>query len=225
MFYVVIMRLASIQAGKTQSYGNPDKTKFSEKAWVSGIFKSKMIQPAMITKAGIVGDEQADLSVHGGPDKAICVYSVDHFDYWKSELGIEFEVGAFGENFSVGEVLEKDVCIGDIFSSGDVILQVTQPRQPCWKLARRWNVKELPALVQKNGKTGWYLRVLQEGSLVAPTDIELVERPYPYWTITHANHIMHVDKKNKEEADALASIKFLSDSWKNTLKKRVDKKR
>ena len=216
------MRLHSIQIGKAQRYGDPSKTNFSEKVWESGIFKSKITESVTVTKTGIKGDEQADVTVHGGPDKAICVYSIDHFDYWKSELGLELEPGAFGENFSVTGITEQDVCIGDTFQCGHVILQTTQPRQPCWKLARRWGVKTMPALVQKNGKTGWYFRVLNEGPMIAPAKLELIDRPHPDWTIDHANHIMHTDKKNDQKSETLAHLNALSKSWKETLQKRVN---
>ena len=217
------MNLQSIQTGKAQRYGDPTKSKFAEKEWESGIFKSTISEPAVVTKTGIIGDEQADLKVHGGPDKAICVYSLDHLPYWEKQINKELAAGAFGENFSVTDVSESDVCIGDTFRCGDVTVQVSQPRQPCWKLARRWGAKEIITLMQDNGKTGWYFRVLEEGNILAPADIELIDRPYADWTITRANEVMYRDTKNIDAAHTLSQIKELATSWQEVLQKRVSR--
>src|SRR5690606_3030507 len=113
--------------------------------------------------------------------------------------------------------------IGDTFQVGEAIVQVSQPRQPCWKPARRFKIKELALLIQNSGKTGWYFRVLQEGYVQAGDTSQLLERPCPEWTIAGCNEIMHVDKKNIEAAQKLASCKWLAPNWQATLMKRVEK--
>ena len=121
-----------------------------------------------VTPTGIEGDGQADLVNHGGVDKAICVYPLAHYPHWQEMIGRELSPAAFGENFTVDGLTEADVCIGDTWRVGeDVLVQVSQPRQPCWKLARRWQRKTLALEVQESGKTGWYFRVLEEGTVQA----------------------------------------------------------
>ena len=215
------MNLVSIQSGMPKLYGDPSKKSFSEREWHTGLYKNPVSGFAEVKSLGLVGDGQADLRVHGGPDKAICVYPSEHYAYWQTTLGIEMNPGAFGENFAISNGTENGVCIGDSFQINDVILQVTQPRQPCWKLARRWQVKNLPALVQQNGRTGWYFRVLQEGKVKAPEEIRLIDRPNEQWTIERSNQVMHHLTKDHEQAAALASLPELSESWKSSLLKRA----
>jgi|TARA_B110000438_G_scaffold269415_2_gene285780 MOSC domain-containing protein YiiM len=215
------MQLHSIQIGKAQTLGDPDKAAFFKKTWSTGIYKSGVSGPVAVGHEGIVGDEQADLTVHGGPDKALCVYSLDHYAYWKAELGLEFSPGAFGENLTVADINESDVCIGDIYHAGTAVFQVTQPRQPCWKLARRWEVKAMPALVQKTGKTGWYFRVLETGNLSAPAKLERSARPHPNWTVARANAVMHDRKTDSTQTKELAQLDALSKSWRESLHKRL----
>ena len=118
---------------------------------------------------------------------------------------------------------ETDVCIGDVYRVGEAVAQVSQPRQPCWKLARRWRLKSLALTTQETGRTGWYFRVLATG-LVAPGDsVELVERPNPEWTVARANWIMHWYKADLEAAAALAAVAELSANWKATQTKRATK--
>ena len=106
--------------------------------WTSAIVKSPVTGSIRLGSTGLDGDEQADRSVHGGPDKAVLAYSADHYPAWRQELGIEpFEFGAFGENFTVAGLTESTVCVGDDYVIGDARVQVSQQRQPCWKLARR----------------------------------------------------------------------------------------
>ena len=130
------IRLSSIQIGLPRTWGDPEKTSLFEKQWTTGFFKSPVSGPVEIRRNGIDGDGQADLSVHGGPDKAICCYPTVHFPFWKTTIGLEMSPGAFGENFTLDQATEDDVCIGDIFETSGVVFQVSQPRQPCWKLAR-----------------------------------------------------------------------------------------
>jgi MOSC domain-containing protein YiiM len=217
------MHLDSIQIGLPQTYGDPEATALNERAWETGFYKETVTEPLAVHATGLQGDGQADLVNHGGKDKAICVYPSEHFAFWQRELELNMHAGAFGENFTVTEVNEASVCVGDIFFCNDLVVQISQPRQPCWKLARRWGQKNLAALVQNNGKTGWYFRVLEEGTLVAPANFELRERPQPDWTILRCNEVMHVQKKDLEQAQKLAAVPELSDSWQETLNKRIER--
>jgi MOSC domain-containing protein YiiM len=163
------------------------------------------------------GDGQADLRYHGGVDRAILGYSVDHYPTWHSELGYSLVHGAFGENFTIARLFEDNVCIGDVYRLGPVLVQVSQPRQPCWKLSRRHGIPGLAASAEKTGRTGWYMRVLQEGYVEAGMELVLQERPYPEWTVTKAHEVAREQNKNPDVARALGHCPHLSADWKEML--------
>lgn len=221
------IQLNSIQVGQPTSQPAPatvDSFSSSKETWTTAFYKEKVPGPVAVRLLGLVGDGQADRVHHGGIDKAVCVYSADHFPYWRKDLNLpEFSAGAFGENLTVSGIVETDVCIGDTWRLGTVDLQLSQPRQPCWKLARRWNQKDLALRVQNNGYTGWYFRVLTEGDLEAGVPMQLRERPHPEWTVERANQIMHHDTANHRQAAELASLPTLSESWRTTLTERIEK--
>ena len=118
--------------------GLPGKETFHGKEITSGICKQPVTKELFLTKMGFEGDGVADLKHHGGLDKAVCVYSIDHYPYWEEVLGIKMSYAAFGENLSVSNLHEDEVCIGDVFKLGEAIVQVSQPRQPCRTLAARY---------------------------------------------------------------------------------------
>lgn len=189
-----------------------------DREWSSAIFKESVSGPVKVTRTGLDGDGQEDLNVHGGPDKAINVYASEHFPAWRTEPGLgQMEAGAFGENLTLEGALETELCIGDIFQLGEIQVQVSQPRQPCWKLARRWRMKDLPARVVANGKTGWYFRVIQEGTVEAGSELTLLDRPHPDWTIAAATNLLYHRKDDVEGARSLAGCEALSASWKEQL--------
>ena len=218
-------RMITLQVGLPREVEATGPGDLSEKNWTTGFFKQPVAEPAYARTLGVDGDGQADLVNHGGPDKAICVYSFDHYPYWQDILKVDpLPTGAFGENFTIESLEESNICIGDTWRVGEsVIVQVSQPRQPCWKLARRWQRKTLALEVQENGKTGWYFRVLEEGMAQAGMALTLIERRNPDWTIARANDVMHHDKKNHPAAQELAAISELSSSWKNSLTRRIEK--
>lgn len=215
--------IASIHVGEPESMGLVGAAAWYDEAWTSAIFKRAISGPVTVSQTGLAGDRQADTENHGGPSKAICVYPAAHYPAWRSELadvlsGDPFAFGAFGENLTVLGLLEPDVCIGDTFTVGDVVAQVSQPRQPCWKLARKWRIKDLTARAVATGRTGWYFRVLQEGRVTSGDRLILRDRPHPTWTIATANLVMH---QRQGDASALASLDELSESWKRTLHARI----
>ena len=217
------MRLLSIQVGLPRELGDPASSDPMDKPWVSGFFKETVSGPVAASRLNLEGDGQADLRVHGGLDKAINVYPEEHRHYWESELELTMPPGAFGENFTVAGVAEGDVCIGDVFRIDGITVEISQPRQPCWKLARRWRIKELAVLVERSGRTGWYFRVKEEGTVAAPAGMELIERPHPEWTVALANEIMHRRKSDADSARRLANCPALSESWKTSLQRRAEK--
>ncbi|HYO25437.1 MAG TPA: MOSC domain-containing protein [Lacipirellulaceae bacterium] len=216
-------RIESIQVGRAEQHGDFRSRDPMQGLWTSAIVKSAIAGPACVGPTGVEGDSQADLEVHGGPDKAVCAYAALHYPFWRVELGLaDMPPGAFGENFTLADLSEADVCIGDAWRAGEsLVLQVSQPRQPCWKLARRWQIKTLAAQVQQSGKTGWYFRVLQAGPVAAGGALTLLERPNPQWTVAEANRVMYHDRHNLEAAAALAAAPELSESWRASMEQRL----
>lgn len=213
----------AIFTGKPEIIGSVDAEHPMDREWRTSIFKQKTDGPVFLGKTNLSGDEQADLKHHGGPEKAVFAYPSEHYAVWQEKLGNpDIRPGGMGENFSTVNLLEQDVAIGDVFEIGGAVIQVSQPRQPCWKPARRFRTKELALMLQNTGRTGWYFRVLQEGDIEAGQTLELVERLYPQWTIAECNRIMHIDRENFEEAAELASIEELAVNWRNTLGKRAE---
>lgn len=209
----------SIQVGKKRIYQSDHG-----KSWESAIAKSTVAGPIAVLAENLEGDEQADRVHHGGPDKAILAYSRGHFDAWHQEFpNWSVTGGTFGENLTVEGVSESDLCIGDVFRVGTSVLQVSQPRQPCWKLSRKWNIPKLAVLVQKTGRTGWYLRVLQPGEVKSGDPFDLTERPYPGISVQRAHEIMHAKPRSSEDDLMLSRCELLSVSWREQLQARAMK--
>jgi MOSC domain-containing protein YiiM len=218
--------LASIQAGEPRSYGSEGAVNPHDQPWTTGFFKTPVESRVFVGATNLVGDGQADLKNHGGVDKAILAYSADHYPKWRSELRMPgMPHGAFGENLTVAGWSEESVCIGDRFRIGEVMFEVSQPRQPCWKLARRWRMHELTALVVRNGRTGWYLRVLEQGWIEAGMPAVLLERTNSQWSIARANHILHHCKNDLALTLELADVPCLANAWVSELRERAERLR
>ena len=155
---------------------------------LSGIIKTPVAGRVRVHRLGLDGDGQADLTVHGGPDKAVYAYSHDHYARWATELGrADLEPGTFGENLTVDGMLETDVRIGDIYRIGSAVLQVTQPRSPCFKLAAHLGLPDFPKSFLASGRSGFYLRVLEEGDLGAGDAIERISSSPTGLTVLEAS--------------------------------------
>ncbi|MBH0209598.1 MAG: MOSC domain-containing protein [Nitrospira sp.] len=216
-------RLISVQIGMPQPLGQERAPDPMDRPWTTGFFKLPVTEPIWLGTINLKGDGQADLKNHGGPEKAVNVYPFEHYPYWQQVLGTSsLPFGAFGENFTTENLLESEVCLGDIFEVGQALVQISQPRQPCWKLARRWRRKDLSLLVQESGRTGWYFRVLKEGTIQSGSRLRLVERSHPEWTVAAANEVMHRLTEDLDAAQSLASCPALAVRWRETLMKRVE---
>jgi MOSC domain-containing protein YiiM len=214
--------LVSIQVGRPRVIGTPDAADPQDRPWTTGFFKEPVAGPVYVRAENIDGDGQADRENHGGPDKAVLAYSADHYPGWRERLGRpDLPFGAFGENLTVAGLAEADVCVGDRWRCGPVRFEVSQPRQPCWKLARRWRVKELPAWVVATDRSGWYLRVLAEGEIAAGMPLELEARPRPEWSIERANRVMYQMRGDRDAAAELAAVPELSMSWREEMVRRA----
>lgn len=216
----------SIQVGMPRSHGREEADDPLDRPWRSGIVKEPVAGPVPIGRGGLRGDGQADRTHHGGPDKAVCAYSADHYDFWRRELGrSSLPFGAFGENLTIAGLTEEDVCLGDRWMLGAVAVQVSQPRQPCWKLAMRFRVEDLAARVVANGKSGWYFRVLNEGAVRAGLALVLVERPLPRWTVARANRLIHHEKHDPAAIAELAADDRVAASLRAQLSSRAERAR
>ncbi len=159
------MKIVSIQVGQ------PKELIFNGKTITTSIFKEPVKGPLRIDQLNIEGDRQADLRVHGGIDKAIYAYSYEAYNWWKKTRPDTYSFGAFGENLTIDEFSEKEICIGDSFQVGEAILQVAQPRMPCYKLAVKFNDPSILKAFMKSGRPGIYFRVLKEGMVDAGDEL------------------------------------------------------
>ena len=205
------------------SYGFEGAADTHDKPWTTGFFKTPVDGPVFVGETNLAGDGQADLKNHGGVDKAVLAYSAEHYPKWREELHMpDMPYGAFGENLTIIGLSEESVCIGDIFRVDKVVFEVSQPRQPCWKLARRWRMHELTGMVVRNGRSGWYLRVMEQGWVDTQMPVTLIERPNPVWSIALANKILHHHRTDLALTLELANVPRLADSWVQELRKRAE---
>jgi MOSC domain-containing protein YiiM len=219
------MLLHKVYAGLPKTVGQKDANQPMDREWTSAIFKEPVQGSVWVGKTGLNGDGQYDQKNHGGPEKAVFAYSSEHYPYWQNEHNItDISLGGMGENFVLKNITEADVSIGDTFQIGEAIVQISQPRQPCWKPARRFKTKTLALLIQNTGRTGWYFRVLNEGLVEEGQSVTLLERPCPHWTIQTCNEILHGQKQDFEKMKELAACEFLAPGMRETLQQRVEKR-
>lgn len=191
----------------------------------SAIAKTPVSGGLWLDTQGFDGDAQADRRVHGGPDKAVHHYPFDHYPIWRAELGersVLDHPGAFGENISTSGLVEDGVAVGDIFRLGHALVQVSQGRQPCWKLNHRLGVADMARRVQDTGRTGWYYRVLQPGHVSGEDRLELIDRLAPDWTLRRLWRAMYVNRLDPSELQAIAVLDVLADGWRRHAQRRLD---
>ncbi len=142
-------KILSIQVGLPKTLDKAEATSSSDRSWTTGIFKMAVNGKVWLGKLNLAGDAQADLSVHGGSHKAVNVYPSEHYPYWEQNINLpDMPYGAFGENFTTCGLREDEVCIGDVFKVGNTVVQISQPRQPCWKIERRWNIDDFSEKIE-----------------------------------------------------------------------------
>ena len=189
----------------------------------SAIGKTPSAGPLRLTTLGFAGDEQADRRYHGGPEKALHHFPAEHYrGYAERFPGKSFAVGGFGENLSSSGIVEADICLGDIFSLGSAIIQLSQGRQPCWKLNLRFGIEGMAGIVQETGWTGWYYRVLEEGSVSAGDHLRLTERPYPQANLARVQHVLYQAPLDLAKLREIADLPPLPPSWRQLFLKRLE---
>ena len=189
----------------------------------SAIAKTPVRGPVHVGPLGLEGDEQGDPKVHGGPDKAVHQYAQEHYAPWRTELGalpVLAAPGAFGENIASTGMTEHSLCLGDQVRAGSVLLEVSQSRQPCWKLNDRFGLPNMARRVQDSGRTGWYYRVLQPGSVQAGDALVLVARPFPEWTLARTIDVLYHQPFDAAVLHALAALP-LTPSWQRLVQGRL----
>jgi MOSC domain-containing protein YiiM len=216
-----IAKVVSIQVGEVITIGNKNSKDITSKEYTTASYKKPIDKLFDVTKLSIIGDSVADTIHHGGVDKAVFANSLNNYNHWKSWLKQDnIPYGALGENLTIDTIDEQTVCIGDIHQIGTVKLQVSQPRQPCWKISRRWEHKDFMQEIYTSGLTGWYYRVLEEGSFKADDSVKYLGGIDTKITIIEANKAMRDQNKYSDLVDTLLGIKELAQAWKNSLNKR-----
>ena len=194
----------------------------------SAIAKRPVSGPIEIDRLGLEGDEQGDPRHHGGLEKAVHHYALDHYSYWREALAPASPdclgaPGAFGENLSTEGLTEADMCVGDTWRIGTALLQVSQARQPCWKLNHRFGVPDMARRVQTSGRTGWYYRVVEPGRVAQGDTLTLVERPHPDWPLARLLRTFYVDRMNRAALEGIAALELLSASWRALAARRLER--
>jgi MOSC domain-containing protein YiiM len=198
-----------------------------EVAWNGGnvmtaIFKKPVRGPVLVERLDLVGDKQADLSVHGGPYKAVYGYPMEHYAYWRSELpDDELPWGMFGENLTTEGLRESAVRIGDRFRVGTAELLVTQPRVPCYKLAIRFGRPEMVKRFLASRRTGFYFSVAQEGEIDSGDSIELVARDKNSLTVADIIRAYAFEKNDRETLQRAVELEALPESWRSYFKEQL----
>lgn len=198
----------------------------ARKELVTGM-KKHPVAHAYLTKTGFSSDAQADLEHHGGENKAL--FSIDTHTYQtintlcQTDFAYD-EVAHFGENLIISNITQEDICVGDIYNIGEAVVQVTQPRQPCWKLSASTKVKKMTAVIFQHGLTGWYCKVLDEGNIAQNDTMTLHKRSYPHLTIALLNQLIINPLVNEAVTLEALSCEELGKPFKESLQKRYDSK-
>jgi MOSC domain-containing protein YiiM len=188
----------------------------------TSIFKEPVAGRVLLRRLNLEGDGQADLRAHGGQNKAVYAYPVEHYAFWERELGrTDLRPGQFGENFTVKGMLEEEVCLGDTFRVGSATVAVTQPRVPCYKLGVKMQAAEFPKRFLKSGRTGFYLRVVEEGEVGAGDVFQLLERDPASISVRGLWHLVYEEPDNVEGARQALSRTALAREWREPLEQRL----
>jgi MOSC domain-containing protein YiiM len=190
----------------------------------TGIFKEPVAGRVMLRTLNLDGDGQADLENHGGIHRAVYAYSIENHDYWRRELGrTDLSFGQFGENFTVEGMTEDDVRIGDVFRVGDALIEVTQPRPPCFKLGIKMGIARFPKLFLASGRVGFYLRVLQEGEVGAGDEFVRIDSDPEPMTVREMSRLHFFEPENLEGAKRALRLRALSPGWRGSFEERLAK--
>src|SRR3990172_212819 len=212
------MRILSVNVGL------PREVIHNGKPVTTGIFKEPVEGRIKVRTLNLDGDRQADLSVHGGPSKAVYAYPSEHYDYWRAELtGMKLPWGMFGENLTTLGLREDEIDIGDRFQIGSAELMVTEPRLPCYKLAAKFGRDDIIKRFLQSGRTGFYFAVMQEGEVGTGDGIELVSRDEHSVTVADITRLYVLDKDDVRTLRRAVQVTALPETWHGYFRKRIEK--
>ncbi len=213
------MKLISINVGL------PRLVTWQKQTVTTGIFKEPVSGPVRLRTLNLDGDRQADLTVHGGADKAVYVYPAEHYDYWRGELpDIALPWGAFGENFTTAGLLENEVNIGDRFRIGTTEVVVTQPRLPCYKLGLKFGRADMVKRFLASRRTGFYLAVTQEGEAKAGDIIERISRDENEVSVADIVRLYAFDQGDTETMERAVQVEALPEGWVDYFQGQLEKR-
>ena len=211
------MKLLSVNVALPKTVSHDGRT------YATGINKEAVGGAVALNRLNLAGDGQGDLKNHGGEYQAVYCYPQEHYGYWATELGRdEFAYGQFGENFTTVGMLESEVCIGDSFRIGEALIQITQPRVPCYKLANKLGIPGFETTFLRANRCGFYVRVLEEGVVQAGDSIALVSRDPIGMSVAEVNAALYLDKQPGDAERALR-IEALSPGWKRSFERLLGK--
>lgn len=214
---LVEVRLEQLLIGQPRPFGPNGEP--------SAIDKHAVGRPLWLGQAGFAGDGQGDPRHHGGSEKAVHHYPAEHYAAWCRELPevaqAALQPGGFGENLSTTGLTEASLCIGDQWRLGEALLEVSQPRKPCWKLNQRFGLPDMARRVQASGRIGWYYRVLQPGLVAPDALLERLERPHPDWPLARLPEILWGERSDREALAAMADLAALAPAWRDPARRRL----
>ena len=212
------MRLVSV------NIGHPREVIYKGKTVTTGIFKEPVEGRTALRRLNLDGDRQADLSVHGGPNKAVYAYPFEHYEYWREQYpGVDLPWGMFGENLTVEGLREESLNIGDRVRIGSAQLMVTEPRLPCHKLAAKFGRDDIIKRFLHSGRTGFYFAVLQEGEVGTGDGIEMVSRDEHSVTVADITRLYVREKDDMTTLRRAVQVEALPESWRGYFQKRIEK--
>ena len=203
--------------------GRPREVEWHGRRVLTSIWKSPVTGPVRVTTLNLDGDAQSDLTVHGGPEKAVYGYPSEHYEDWRRELSLEtLPWGAFGENLTTSGLRERDLAIGDRIRVGSVELLVTQPRMPCFKLGIRFGRDDMVKRFLRSGRSGFYFSVVQEGTLTTGDALQITARDRHRVTVAEVAALYTADPPDREVIRRALQVPALAESWKRHLRKISD---
>ncbi|AII15275.1 hypothetical protein (MOSC domain) [Campylobacter iguaniorum] len=210
------MRVHSLHIGKIQ------KVNGANVSFETGMLKNSVEGELFCSKSGFEGDEISDTKHHGGEQKAVFANSLQNYEIWSKYLGKEMKIGFMGENLCIDGMDENSVHVGDVHKIGSIILQVSQPRKPCFKIAGVWDEKNFTKEIFKTGLTGWYYRVLSAGSCKAGDVVEVIEKDAANMSVMEVNQLFYAPKQNEHLLSKFKELKTIAPGWDKTVKERTD---
>lgn len=194
--------------------GKPKEFNWNNKKELSAIRKTS-VQVVELQKSSFVGDDVANHRSHGGPDRAVCLYPFEHYSYWEEIFQKKLILPAFGENITATGMLEEQVCIGDIYKIGNTVVQVTQGRVPCATISKYNQENQLLKKLVETTLTGYFFRVLEEGTITLDSQISLVEKHSKEISVSFATQILFHQKLDKTSIDKILTVDALAEDWRN----------